>query len=64
MAFEVVKAMQVDDFKWGRVTVLSAGKPWRRSSKVRWPRRSTAISTSSMPTTLPTAAMAAIGGIF
>jgi transposase-like protein len=35
-----------------RVIARSAGKPWRRSSKTKWPRRSTAISTNSGPMTL------------
>jgi putative transposase len=39
MAFEVVKAMQAEGLDWGEGYPPSAGKPCRRSSKIRWPRR-------------------------
>jgi hypothetical protein len=62
--FEIVKAMQADGLDWGEVIVLVAVKGWRRSSKVRWPRWSSAIPTGLRSTMLPIARNAYYRRIF
>jgi hypothetical protein len=56
--------MQADGLDWGEVIVLVAVKGWRRSSKVRWSRWSSAIPTGLRPTMLPIARNAYYRRIF
>jgi hypothetical protein len=50
MAFEIVKAMQAEGLEWGE-GYRPLGR-WRRSSKIKWRQRSTAISTIEADDTL------------
>jgi hypothetical protein len=63
VAFEVVKAMRADGLDWGE-GFRPLGRRALEEIIEDQMAASTAISTSSRPTTLPIAATATIGGIF
>lgn len=64
MAFEIVKAMQADGLEWGEGYRPLGRQALAEIIEGQMAAAVDAISTSSMPTPLPTAAMAPIGGVF